>query len=364
MASTALDRELELLEDAQSSTLDFDESPPPDLVAYNELRSCAELFRMHSEGQLHLDPDFQREEVWPLSSQTRFVDSLVKQLPIPSLCFSYDFVTSERQVVDGRQRIASIIKFLDSKNWKLSRLGDIDQTISNRTNADIRTKYPLIYSQVQNATIPVTVLRCDLTKESHRKYLFTIFHRLNAGGMRLNNQEIRNCIYSGALNDFLKYAADRALVRQLFGRGNRKSRRFSNEELILRILSFQESHHEYVGPLSKHLNEFMAKHRNPDPSKLEEVSHRFRSTAELVFNQLDDFDGSDISSLSKATREALFVGILRNFERVTARDVTKNRKCLEELLNDQLFSTEALKDGLAARDKVIARLDRAVEIFS
>jgi len=36
------------------------------------------------------------------------------------------------------------------------------------------------------------------------RYLFTIFYRLNSGGVRLNNQEIRNCIYTGVFNDELK----------------------------------------------------------------------------------------------------------------------------------------------------------------
>lgn len=35
-------------------------------------------------------------------------------------------------------------------------------------------------------------------------YLFTIFHRLNSGGSKLTNQEIRNCIYNGDLNNLLK----------------------------------------------------------------------------------------------------------------------------------------------------------------
>lgn len=364
MADTERDEELESLEEAQSGSLDYDESPPSDLVAFNELRSCADLFRMHSEGQLRLDPDFQREEVWPRSSQTRFVDSLVKQLPIPSLCFSYDFATSERQVVDGRQRIASIIKFLDSKSWKLSRLKDIDQTISNKTNSDIKAKYPTVYAQVQNTTIPVTVLRCDLQKVSHREYLFMIFHRLNAGGMKLNNQQIRNCIFSGTFNDFLKEAARNFYVVKVFDRGRNWTIRFSSEELILRILSFRESHTNYREPLSKHLNAFMSEHRNPEESVLSQISEQFLKAAEIVQTQFDGYQGKQLSHLNKATLEALFVGVLRNGELLDARSKTENRRCFARLLKDPLFSTHALKGGLAARDKVIARLDRAVEIFS
>lgn len=56
--------------------------PPTDIVAYNELRSCADLVRMHASGKLEIQPDFQREVVWKQDDQSRFIDSLVKQLPI------------------------------------------------------------------------------------------------------------------------------------------------------------------------------------------------------------------------------------------------------------------------------------------
>ena len=46
---------------------DFNELPPSDIIAYNELRSCADLYRMYSEGILDISPDFQRSEIFALS---------------------------------------------------------------------------------------------------------------------------------------------------------------------------------------------------------------------------------------------------------------------------------------------------------
>ncbi|MDC4669194.1 DUF262 domain-containing protein, partial [Acinetobacter baumannii] len=60
------------------------ETPPSDIIAFNELRSCADLFRMYKSNQLKIDPDFQRNLVWSISAKSRFIDSLAKQLPIPS----------------------------------------------------------------------------------------------------------------------------------------------------------------------------------------------------------------------------------------------------------------------------------------
>lgn len=88
--------------------------PPPDIVAYNELRSCVDLVRMHGSGKLELQPDFQRDVVSKAGDQSRFIDSLVKQVPIPSMCFSLDYKTQHWKVIDGLQRMSSIVKFLSA----------------------------------------------------------------------------------------------------------------------------------------------------------------------------------------------------------------------------------------------------------
>ena len=78
--------------------------------------------------------------------------------------------------------------------------------LSGKTVSEIRDGTPSLrkfYDRVENVSIPVTILRCDMSKVSHSEYVFTIFHRLNTGGSKLNNQEIRNCIFSGPFNDLL-----------------------------------------------------------------------------------------------------------------------------------------------------------------
>src|SRR6185369_5572136 len=202
-----MDNELEKLEGETFFEDDNKDVPPSDIVAYNELRSCADLFRMYEQGILEVQPEFQREVVWRDPDQTRFIDSIIKQLPIPSMCFSLDYKSQKWQVIYGLQRISSVIRFLGDKDWKLSNLEDIDKEIAGKRTSIFKKKsdplYPL-YLRVQNLTLPITVLRCDYSKRSHKNYLFTIFHRLNSGGMKLNNQEIRNCIFFGSFNQFLK----------------------------------------------------------------------------------------------------------------------------------------------------------------
>jgi len=218
---------VEKLESDETFEDDSEDIPPSDIVAFNELRSCADLVRMYENKQLIIKPDFQRDIVWKSPAQTRFIDSLMKQLPIPSICISLDYKTNKRLIIDGLQRIKSIIMFLTDDNWKLSPLKDVDQKISGKIVSAIKSKHFDLYSRVENVTIPVTVLRCDYSKKNHMNYLFKIFHRLNSGGQKLNNQEIRNCIFSGPFNSLLKEFVNTNQIIDLFGIDEKKSYRFT-----------------------------------------------------------------------------------------------------------------------------------------
>lgn len=352
-------------ENNQEETDDFNEVPPEDIVAYNELRSCADLLRMYENNQLEIQPDFQRDIVWSNTMQTRLIDSVVKQLPIPSLCISLDYKTQERFVIDGLQRISSIVKFLDAEitnEWKLSKLDDIDERISGRTNVNIKSRYIDLYTKVQNTVLPITVLRCDYSKKSHMNYLFTIFHRLNTGGTKLSNQEIRNCIFNGSFNSFLKNAVKSANYVALFDVDEDKIDRFSNEELVLRFIAFSYNHLVYKGQLAKFLNEFMDSNKKAPEAKIAEYKDIFDRSISLIYTKM--LENTSLPRLSKATTEALFVGVSKN---INALELLSNEQLQEKyntLRQDNLFSLDSLKEGLAQREKVINRLNRAIQIFS
>lgn len=356
------DKELSKMENEQSEREDYAEVPPSDIVAYNELRSCADLKRMHENKQLNIQPDFQRDIVWSNSDQTRFIDSLVKQLPIPSMCISLDYKTNERLVIDGLQRINSIITFLSEDDWKLSVLDDVDPRISGKTAGQIKAKNPDIYDRVENLTIPITVLRCDYSKKAHSNFLFTIFHRLNTGGNKLNNQEIRNCIYSGTFNNFLKKAVSYNNYISLMDIKEGETYRFSHEELILRFFAFYDRLNTYNGKLAKFLNDYINENRNLSDSEIAPKRHLFERVIDLIYLKL--FNSSKLPSYSKALTEGLLIGIAKNISSLEGETEHNLQEKLDNLLQDNNFSVENLKEGLSRKEKVISRLERSIEIFS
>lgn len=342
---------------------DSSEQPPTDIVAFNELRSCADLVRMYDSDQLDIKPDFQRDIVWPNASQTRFIDSLTKQLPIPSMCIGLDYNTNKRIVIDGLQRMWSIIRFLTEDNWKLSSLNDIDNRLSGRRVSYIKEHHESIFGKVENLTIPVTVLRCNYSKATHMSYLFTIFHRLNTGGNKLTNQEIRNCIYSGPFNELLKASTQNQNFRDLFGLKENSSYRYAYEEFALRFYAFVDRYADYDGNLSHYLNAYMdTRRRRFDETERDARLSLFNRTVDIIFNRITD--GAVLPKISKATSEALFVGVARNIDAVERKTKPQLKQMFKNLRTSEEFTLENLKNAITTKIKLIARMDRAVNVFS
>ncbi|MBA3019140.1 MAG: DUF262 domain-containing protein [Desulfobacteraceae bacterium] len=361
-----MDKTIEKLENLTFEEDDSPEVPPADIVAYNESRSCADLFRMYNQGILEIQPEFQREIVWKSPAQTRFIDSLTKQLPIPSMCFSMDHKTLRWKVIDGLQRMASIIRFLSGDpTWILSRLDDIDQDLSGKSaksflNPDSSIHH--FYRRVENLTLPITVLRCDYSKKSNTNYLFTIFHRLNTGAMKLNNQEIRNCIYSGALNNLLKDLNKNTEWMRLNKMKKEVGFRFTKEELILRFFAFYDQYKEYGGRLAKFLNEYMADNRNLDDTQAMEKKELFERTVRLVFMKL--FDGKAPTKTPISVIEATLVGVAKNIDTLEEVSPQDLKSKYSSLFQHEEFSDQKLSEGLSGKLRVTGRLDAAINIFS
>ena len=362
-----MDTELiEKIEGVDKTYLDSDinDLPPSDIIAYNELRSCADLYRMYHDGVLDVNPDFQRDEIWSEAQKTRFIDSLIKKLPIPSMCFSLDYKTEKWQVIDGLQRISSIIHFLDENSiWRLSILTDVDERLSGKFVSDIKKiDKGILYSRLANLTIPVTVLRCDYTKKSHTNYLFTIFHRLNTGGVKLTNQEIRNAIYNGSFNSLLKDCNKYPNWRKLLGLKAGKSYRQSKEELILRFFAFTENLGKYDGTLSRFLNDYMNENRNPPTNWLNEKYRLFEESVDIIFVKIAD--KKTIAKSSNVFVEALLFGIGKNLNWLRSQNSITLKEYFSRLKKDENFSEDNLKEALASKSKVTKRLGAAQKTFS
>lgn len=374
-------KSITIMDENQNSTLQYDEyvenqqraaeeelteiesaTPPTDIVAFNELRSCADIYRMYVKGQIDIKPDFQRGEVWTTRAQTLFIDSLMKQLPIPSLCISLDVHSQKRLVIDGLQRITTIIKFLEEdpdKDFRLYKTDQVDIRISGKKVSQIRKESPQLCEILENVTIPVTILRCDYSKKDHMHYLYQIFYRLNSGGNKLFNQEIRNCIYQGSFNTFLKNYVRSHQWLQFYNTTEEKveKARFRNEEILLRFFAFNNNISQYTGNLSSFLNDFMDDNKNANEGTIQMYQDLISQVINIAMSikQL---------STSKNVREAVMIGIAKNIDKLKDTATEQINRTYESLMLTDIFASEELQDALLSKEKVTARINAAIDMFA
>ena len=114
--------------------------------------------------------------------------------------------------------------------------------------------------------------------------MFVIFERLNTGGIALNDMEIRNCLYRGALNDLIKELAECDEFKRCVNQKNIQ-KRMKDRTLVLRFLAFyQMTYTKAKRGLKGFFNEFCETYRNPTERKLDEFRDRFKKAIKATYS--------------------------------------------------------------------------------
>ena len=349
------DKELELEENKVENDEGEYPLPPANVYSYTETRSCSDIYRMLN-NELCRTPEFQRSDVWDMPQKTRFLDSLLKKLPIPSLCFSVD-ANDSYMVIDGRQRTGVIEEFLseENKNTRLSVLDDVDIRLSGKTLVEIQNNNPEVYRAIRNLTIPINVIKCDYAREDNLNYIYKIFQRLNTGGLKLSNQEIRNCVYYGSfvklLNECNEIPDWLEWVEKLA-----KDKRMKGSERILLFFCMYYSLEMYENKLSSFLSSFLLKHKN-------EPEEWISKQRELFIKTIGIAKRISLKSTRNVYVDAILYGIGKNIENCINKTNIELQNMYSKLLEDDAFLPEKLKDGTSNKIRLQERYNAANRIF-
>ena len=239
------------------------------------------------KGRLNV-PDFQRRGVWQNPRKSRLIESILRGIPIPSIYLAEEG-EGKYVVIDGQQRINSITEYLDDK-FGLSESGlEILKKLKNQRYCNLEGEHSQLASRLVNAKIPVIIISTHADDE----IVYEIFNRLNTGGMQLNAQEIRNCMYHGNYNDLIKKLAgsDDNFVYLLGSSRDNLYRRMNDAELVLRFFAFRRLGRfrigEYKPSLKQFLNREMERHLNISDGEKEELTNIFKESVKLTKDVFD-----------------------------------------------------------------------------
>lgn len=289
--------------------------------------------RWFDTARLSLNPDWQRAYVWRGRRPSMLIESLLMQIPIPVI-FLAKTDTDSYEVIDGVQRLTTAFNFLDNK-FPLTGM-----TVFTEYNGKTFKELPeQARSQIEDASITAFVL----SEKTRQDMLFTIFERINTGGVSLNEMEIRNCIFRGPLNDRIQQLTRNKDFLEAVNMRNIGDRML-DRSLILRFLAFYEQGYEKASAgLKAFLNRFFDAHRNASDRLLDEYENRFRQamrSAVSVFGshafrlrRTDRKGGGDWTPRANAS---IFQVVATSFARYEHHEIVQNADAVHEAYLDLL----------------------------
>lgn len=249
-----------------------------------------EIITSYQEGDF-VKPELQRKFVWDKKEASRFIESILLGLPVPSI-FLAQASKGPQLIVDGYQRIMTVVDFFEGV-WKKDntpfRLWD-----SERINERWRNKSYTELSEDDKRRFRLYTIHAIIFEQKKPRNddgLFQIFERINTSGKVLNAQEIRNCVSQGKMNTLLFTLNKNENWRILFGDRNEDSRML-DLEFILRFFTLSQDKilksKKYTISLKKELNEYMNKYRKVDDSFIETCTRSFETTISFIFNHFGE----------------------------------------------------------------------------
>lgn len=325
--------------------------------------SFGELLNLHRDGEIVIQPEYQRLFRWTNEQRSRLIESILLRLPIPPI-FLIEDANGVLELIDGLQRTSSVLQFLDHHAMGFQELilegCDILKEINGMKFTDFSTSIRLGLKR--------TPIRAVIIKKSGDDYVkYEMFKRLNTGGSLLSAQEIRNCssrMISGG-SDF---------YTQLQNMAGRNSFKFAtsripepdleqraNEELVLRYFAVRSYQDKFKGNVREWLDNFMEDilfGRTEAMNNVEEFEEFFdfieKHFGDTAFSR--SRDGQAFGRLAPAYFEAVVGALAGKIQ--TVADVSSDE--LKTRLSDAFETPEfkaASGPGANSKDKMRQRIE-------
>lgn len=159
--------------------------PLDELLIRTDPRAIQDVLRRIEKSQVQLDPDFQRDFVWPVEKQSRLIESVLMRIPLQVFYFAED-KEGKLIVVDGLQRLSTFRRF---------HKGELTLDLKARPELHGKTfsqLAPKLQTRFEDSGLTFYVIGAQAPEQVR----LDIFERVNAG-VPLTRQQMRNALYSG-----------------------------------------------------------------------------------------------------------------------------------------------------------------------
>ncbi len=327
--------------------------------------SFGEIVNLHENKELIIQPEYQRLFRWSDHQKSQLIESILLELPVPQI-FVIENQDGVFELIDGLQRISSVIQFLSPTSLEMSPLRlsgcSLIPALESKSIDDLPLSLKL---RVKRSTIHMVVIR----KQSQPFLRYEMFKRLNTGGANLGPQEIRNCsarMFGQRGIEFYEFLVELA-----------KSESFAqcacylpdpileqkgDEELVLRYLATKNASDHFKGSVRDWLDAYMEtillsyvsfpydKERTEFLRVFKCALEKLGETAFVRFR-----DNKPVGSLAPAYFEAISVAIQRTLEHTERKPADQVRSKVTEVIQSEEFRN-ATGPGANSRQKLEARI--------
>lgn len=233
---------------------------------------------LYNNGQLDLDPSYQRRSVWSPKDRRFFLDTIFRGYPSPSIFLHKVIVDGKTTyaVVDGKQRLETIINFIKNKIYIDKNFGDSRLDGKRWRHIASDPDLPHIF---WNYVVPVEFI--NVTDDT--MFVNEVFDRLNRSSRRLVEQELRHAKFDGWFISFVEQETEELDWKELGIATRARAKRMKDvqflSELLIVLLKGQAQ-----GFDQNEINAIYAEYEDP-----------------LEFNS--DFDESEIKRQFTVTRK-------------------------------------------------------------
>jgi Protein of unknown function DUF262 len=330
-----------------------------DIVSDGYDMSVGELMNLYKEGEIKIDPVFQRLFRWDLTRKTRFIESILLGLPLPPI-FVYQDEKGIWELIDGLQRISTILEFsgilrlADEKTCIPSSLEGTRFLPSLAEKKWAPTEEDgddgigaAAQLKVKRARMRVEILK----QESDPQAKYELFQRLNTGGSNLSEQEVRNCVgimLNKPLQEWIVSHAESLEFRNTTDQTEYAIERQAHVELALRYFAFRHvpykaglDVHEYLDDALVQLATSATFERDAEASVFQRTFHLLNEV--MGASSFKRWNGVDFSGkFLMSVFEVVALGVSKSIDQIEGKSATDRSAFLRErciaLWNDSTFS--------------------------
>ena len=317
--------------------------------------SIGEIANLYRDGELVIRPAFQRLFRWSDYQKSRFIESILLGIPVPSV-FVSQRADGVWEVVDGLQRLSTILEFMGQLRGPSGTIQPPSVLLGTKYLTDLQARTfesgdralaPPLRIAFKRAKLDVKIVK--ESDESTTKY--DLFDRLNSGGAVLSDQEIRNSLIvmtDPSYLDWLEALRSSPDFQQSVAPSERQAEEQYDLELVVRYLTLLNRTEASLGQfkdLRELLTETSLQYAADEDFDREKQAALFARSFTLLnsepdgalFKRYDPIKDRFLGKFSVSAFEVVTIGVATNIDLWENAPAGKLRQRVGAVWSDKTF---------------------------